>query len=663
MDEIRIKLLSLLNFKGLKAFEITDFSNGICIYGDNATGKTTIFDAFSWLLFGKDSLNSAVFEIKHLTDTGEPLHGLQHEVEAILVHGDTETSFRKVFSEKYTKHRGQAKQTFTGHTVDHYVQGVPCKQKEFQVAVNEMCTEDVFRLLTNPRHFNEVMHWTGRRTLLLDVCGDISDQDVIAANPDLDRLATILGNHILEDAKKIINGKRAEINRELQKIPTRTDEISKTIVEIADSDCDINEKIMLYQAEKNTAEKNLATVKAGGGIAKKQKKLAELQAEILVHKNKIAETDLDRRRTQKKEFQEAEDKAIASAKASENMVKEQTMWIKNKKDLMESLAAVIKDRDILRKHWIEVDGGQFVPAEGENICPACGQKLPAKDIEKAARLALENFNLDKAKSLAAISEKGRAFHDKIKTIEEKIKSATQMISDADESIQDLSVIQDTDQKAVDDLKAHHEKINLTIPPDDVLNDMIAAEDSFKLDINAISAGNNEILLAAEGDVSRINDMLSLLVKDQLQIEANERVAERINELGKQERALAAEYEGLEADMFVIETFIRQKVSMLESKINKKFKHATFRLFTENISGGLEECCDTTYGGVPYNSMNNGARINIGLDICNTLSEHYGISLPCFIDNAEAVSKIIDTNAQQIKLFVSENDKTLRIENS
>ena len=103
--------------------------------------------------------------------------------------------------------------------------------------------------------------------------------------------------------------------------------------------------------------------------------------------------------------------------------------------------------------------------------------------------------------------------------------------------------------------------------------------------------------------------------------------------------------------------------MLEAKINKKFNHATFRLFIENINGGLEECCDTTYQGVPYNSMNNGARINIGLDICNTLSQHYGISLPCFIDNAEAVSKIIDTNAQQIRLFVSEADKKLRIENS
>ena len=668
MDEIRLKWLSLLNFKGLKAFEITDFSNGVSIYGDNATGKTTVFDAFSWLLFNKDSLNSGAFEIKPLTESGQALHGLEHDVEAILIHGnldtgDQETSFRKVFSEKYTKHRGQAKRTFTGHTVDHFVAGVPRKQKEFNAAVNEICTEDVFRLLTNPRHFNEVMHWTDRRALLLEVCGDISDADVIASNPDLNRLLSILGKYNLEDARKIINGRRAEINRELLKIPTRIDEISKTIVEVADSGVELKAKVLRYRENKIAAENSLALVKAGGGIAEKEKELAELQGKILNRRNVIDEADLDRKRSQKKEFGDAEDTAIYSAKVSEAMVVKQTEMIKNKKDLTNSLAKTTVERDTLRKYWVEVDAQKFKPVEGENICPNCGASLPADQVERAARLAVEAFNLEQAKSLAIIAEKGRKLHDQVGIIEGNITTVTLAITEADDSIVNLCAIQDKHQKAVDDLKAHHEKINLTIPPDVELDDMLTNEDTLRLEINSISAGTNEILLAAEGEVSRVNEMLSLLSKDQLQIESNQRVADRVLELGKQERSLAEEFENLEADMFVIENFIRQKVSLLESKINKKFKHATFRLFTENISGGLEECCDTTFKGVPYTSMNNGSRINIGLDICNTLSEHYGISLPCFIDNAEAVSKIIDTNAQQIRLFVSEADKTLRIENS
>ena len=53
--KIRISNLKLKNFKGIKDLEI-DFNNeNTNIYGKNATGKTTIFDAFKWLFFDKDS--------------------------------------------------------------------------------------------------------------------------------------------------------------------------------------------------------------------------------------------------------------------------------------------------------------------------------------------------------------------------------------------------------------------------------------------------------------------------------------------------------------------------------------------------------------------------------------------------------------------------------
>lgn len=73
-------------------------------------------------------------------------------------------------------------------------------------------------------------------------------------------------------------------------------------------------------------------------------------------------------------------------------------------------------------------------------------------------------------------------------------------------------------------------------------------------------------------------------------------------------------------------------------------------------------CETLYEGVPYGSgLNNAAKINVGLDIINTLSEHYGILAPIFVDNAEAVTKFINVDAQLISLVVSEKDKQLRVE--
>jgi len=663
MSKIKIKSLKLLNFKGIPSFEIANFNNGISIYGDNATGKTTVFDAFSWLLFGKDSLNSAVFEIKTLTKNGAVVHGLEYSVEAVLDTGQSEITLKKTYLEKYTKRRGEAQKTFTGHTVDHQVNGVPCKQKEFGFAVDAICNEENFKLLTNPRYFNEVLHWTKRRALLLQVCGDIPDADVIATNSALDTLPNILGDHKIDDQKKIIAARRAKINKELEKIPVRINEANESKIEVADSLKEINEKLKLYTIRKEKAEKVIANTNSGGGIAEKEIELYEKQAEILAYKNAMEVQKNDRLASQRKERARFEDASIEAARATEQIVIRQTDKIKRKKELSEDVAELELTQKQLRRSWFKINEKEFTPLPpGSNTCPACGQKLPADKIEEASRLALEAFNQSKAKDLTAISEKGKKTTLKLNTLIKDITAINEMIVAMDVEIKKRAEIQDVAEAQEDDCKARHEKANITLPPDLILDDLISQEDVIGLDINGLRAGTYETLLAAEGDLDRIKTMISLFERNQLQIEANLRIDKRIIKHKENERALAAEYEKLESELFIIETFIRTKVDMLEIKINQKFLHASFRLFVENINGGLEECCDTTFEGVPYNSMNNGARINIGLDICNTLSEYYGISLPCFIDNSEAVTRLFETEAQQIRLFVSKSDKSLRVEN-
>jgi len=663
MEKVRIKNLFLSNFKGIKQFEIADFNGGISIYGDNATGKTTIFDGFNWLLFGKDSLNSAAFEIKPLTGSGEPLHGLEHEVSSILVTSAGEVELRKVFSEKYTKRRGESQKTFTGHTVDHFVDGVPCKQKEFNAAVNKICTEDAFRLLTNPRYFNEVLHWTDRRKLLLEVCGNIADEDVIATSDELKTLPDIIGKHAIEDAKKINAARRAELNRELQKIPTRIDEIAASKVEVTDDADEILKKVEVYKQRKILQEQEILQLKSGGGIAEKEKKMAEIDSAIIKIRNGIDQAFNECLSLQRQEINLLLNKADAAARATENEVIKQTDQMKTAKVLAKKIEGLIEKREALRAKWFEVDGQTMVAAAvaGETICPACGQKLPAEKIAEARALAEAAFNEKKAADLKEISEKGKLITAEIEELETEHAQVKNYLAGADDKIKQLAGAQDAAENAVDDMRAEHERINGIVAPNPDLDKLEADKQQIQLEINGLRAGTYESVLAAEAELDRLNSLLNLLSKDDLQIKANLKVDKRIAELEAQERALAAEFENLEADIFVIETFIRTKVAMLEDRINKKFEHATFRLFTENINGGLEECCDTVFRGVPYTSMNNAARINVGLDICNTLSEYYGISLPVFIDSAESITDILKTEAQQIRLIVSEKDKKLRIE--
>src|SRR5690606_571202 len=136
---------------------------------------------------------------------------------------------------------------------------------------------------------------------------------------------------------------------------------------------------------------------------------------------------------------------------------------------------------------------------------------------------------------------------------------------------------------------------------------------------------------------------------------------RIEELREQEKVLAVEFERLERELFLLDEFTRAKVDLLENRINSKFRLARFKLFKEQLNGGLEETCEVMVEGVPYNSLNNAARHNVGLDIIATLSEHYGIAAPIFLDNAESITRPLETPGQQIRLIVSANDKTLRVE--
>src|SRR5690606_2110005 len=191
-------------FKGIRNFELNTQEKDVNVFGDNAAGKTTLADAFMWLLFDKDSSNRKDFQIKTLKPDGEPEHGLEHIVEAILELEDRQQiALKKVFQEKWQKKRGSATAEFTGHTTNHFVDGVPVQKKEYDARIAEIADENIFRLLTDPRYFNEVLHWTDRRKLLLEVCGDVSDEEVISSQKALNALKDILGNRTIEQQRKI----------------------------------------------------------------------------------------------------------------------------------------------------------------------------------------------------------------------------------------------------------------------------------------------------------------------------------------------------------------------------------------------------------------------------------------------------------------------------
>ena len=633
---IQIDRISLRNFKGITSLEV-NFGQETNIFGDNATGKTTLFDAFLWVLFGKDSLNSTAFEIKALDEQGQEAHNLEHSVEVALSVAGRPMVLRRVFMEKWTKPRGKAKKEFSGHTTDFYIDGVPLKEKDYQGRMKGLIDEGVFRLLTDRRYFNEVLGWKDRREILLTVCGDVSAEEIINGNPDLAGLTNLLSGATVEDAKKIIAAKKKDINESLEKIPTRIDEATKAKVDVRADIGLVPGMIASKEEIKAGLEAKLTDARNGGALSAKRIELNNATAEIQEARNKFNQDmsillgplnkDLDGIQAKIRELRARETTSRSTITISQSDIE-------------------TYERELvrLREEWNAIDGQTI---NVDCTCPNCGQAIPECQVQ-AAR---EKHNAAKAEHLAGIEARGKERAAKIAEYKARIDAANKDLDVIITELAEAAAREAELQKQIAETRAQQ--------PD--LSSLESKKAAIQAEIDNITESGQGLVNGIETELWAVQAEIKALTADLNKVDSNKTQDKRIKDLEAEEKKLAAEYEKVEADLFLIEKYIRCKVEALESRINAKFKLARFKMFSDQINGGLQEVCETTLNGVPYSSMNNAGRVQVGLDIIKTLQEHYGIVCPCWIDNRESIVELPDMAGQVISLIVSEPDKTLRIE--
>ena len=638
---MKLTKLELLNFKGLKAFTI-NFNGDVIIRGDNATGKTTVFDSVCWLLFGKDSLDRADFEIKTL-DGGEPIHKVNHEVTGTFTLDEGGTvELKRVYREKYSSPRG-GEVTMTGHTTDYFVDGVPKKEKEYKEIVNSLVDENIFKLITNPLYFNETYSWQNRRKLLLEMCGDISDEDVIAEYSELKALTDILSGHSVDDHRKVVAAKKTAINKELDMIPVRIDEALRGKPEVTANPEVLRLNIDTLNADIEKLESDKALLQNGYSITDKRADLRNVQRQIMAH-----ETELQMEYKKQCSLKSNEyDAVVAEINKLTSKLEDTQRRIDDSAATINLIQGIIGELTIQRS---QINAETFV-ADINDHCPTCGQKLPEEQIQDAYAKAEANYNLKKSKRLEEIEysiklkeqdiegiKKRDSSLEPVETIEALIKAKELLKETIAEEIGMLTAPVLNDDSEYADLKA--EELMLQMAIDDDNSDY--SEEIAKLEINISDHKAERMKLEQE-----LNKYIEI-----------KRIDARVAELEAQQAELAAEKSKLDEASYLMDEFIKAKVNMLEDVINSRFKLARFKMFNVMINGNIEECCETTYKGVPYRSMNNAARINVGLDIINALTSYFKVNAPVFIDNAEAVTEFVPVNSQTIKLIVDESEPQL-----
>jgi DNA repair exonuclease SbcCD ATPase subunit len=650
MKEIKLINLKLQNFKGVKSFELNADGQDIKIFGENGTGKTTLFDAFVWLLFDKDSQNQKDFGIKTLVD-GEVQHNLNHEVEATLSVDGVDLTLKKVYAEKWTKKRGSATAEHTGHTTDHFVNGVPCNKTEFTKKIAEIVSEDVFKLLTSPSYFNEQLHWTKRRDLLLEIAGDISNDDVLATDEKLKVLKEQLTKHSIDDLKKMIASKRKEINKQLDDIPIRIDEISRNKSDTGVlKKGDINTQIEQLNNDIELKTDNLNDLRNGSEVNKIKKELSDIELKLSQVKNRHEQDNLADVYKLKSRLQEEQSNlSILKSKATNEM--------QRATDTEYNIKIIKEDMTKLRAKWSEINA-QELQHEDKCECPTCKQPIPQEQLDEAREKAESDFNAWKSTELESIQKQGVSNKERVATLEKELESINKNVDKIKSQIEDKEKVV---AKLEKELADKQEKAT-PIEENEEYQQLIATKSELNDKISRINESIDKEVAKEKKEIESLRKERNSYQAEILKFEQRDRDIKRIAELEAEQKELAKAFEEQEALLFATEEFTRKKVELLEDKINSKFKHARFKLFDEQINGGLQETCVTLFDGVPYDKgLNNAAKINVGLDVIDTLSKHYGVRAVIFVDNAEAVTKLLDIDSQIISLVVSEKDKTLRIE--
>ena len=652
MKKIILESLTHRNFKGLREFVLDTKGRDIDIFGDNGTGKTTLFDGFIWLLFGKDSQNKTDFKIKGLDAVGKVRQRkLEHEVEGdFLINGRRKT-FRRVYTEKWTKKRGSATDTFEGHETSYYIDGVPYSAGEYKAEVDSIIKEDLFKLLTSPTFFNEQLKKEERRKVLLEICGDITDVEVIHSNNYLERLPSILGDRDVESHRKVVAARCKGINDEIKDLPVRISEAQRSQPDIADLD----EELLLddidhIRSQIKAKEAEILRIQNGGESAVKEKRLREIEGELISIKNRLQSTVLDKVSIKRNEVGQLQ----SEVDALRRQIDDKQHRIKTNERTIDSRK---QESERLRSEWTEVNGSVLEKLEHDENCPTCRQALPQEQILEVFQKAVASFNKNKSGRLEQISTNGKAATEEVLQLEQMNNRLLDEINQLSDQVATKQIDLTAGESELAELRSGIQDPGSDPEYQRLLEELM----TIKQEIVSLQDSTKETTSKVQSAVLSLNTDLRRLEEDKAKFAQVRKTEERIVVLEHQEKELTSEYERLQEELFLTEEFTRTKVSLLDSKINSKFKYARFKLFDDQINGGLKEICDTTFEGIPYDGgLNRAAQYNVGIDIINTLSEYYGFSAPMFIDNAEAVTQLIDTDAQVIRLVVSEADKKLRI---
>lgn len=655
MKKVIIKSLTLTNWRGERS-RTTQFDPiSTTISGGNGLGKSRHFDAFMWLLFGKDKEDRKDFNIKTVVD-GQPLMKTECEVIGVLNVDGEEITLRRAFVEDWVKPRGQVEQVFKGNKTECYWNDTPVSVTEYQKRVNAIIDDSVFKMVTNPLFFAS-MPWKNQREQLFQLAGTVTDQEIANSKPEFSALLDKISGKSFSDFKSELAARKKRLKADLAEIQPRIDQTQRLMPEMTDF-ATLEEEVARIEAEIEKVDK--AMNDATERVRQQYEAVQERQSKINALKSQRQQVLFDAQSKAKEEAfnansnrRELEEQIKAVKREIHGYVQDEISANNKLKKLQERMQYLITESDALRSDWYKENEATY---NGETKCSCCGQELP--DAMKAEALA--HFNQYKQARLDEITRNGKNFKAEIEDAKKQISEIEQ---DKDNAISSAKVKEEELHALENQLATLSEVKQVEIIPDNIKEYSDLTKQITDLEAT-LEAGTEKV------DTSEYQERKKELSCNRDEVKARLADRERIEQFKKQianletkGKDLAQQIADAEREEYTAQQFTKAKIDECEKRINGLFTMVTFRLFDYTIEDANKEnpveTCIPLVNGVPFTVANTAGQVNAGLDIINALCNFYGITAPIFIDNRESVNQIIDTQSQVINLVVT-NDKQLVI---
>lgn len=661
MKRIIIRQMSLLNFKGVRELTVDFDEHETNVFGANHTGKTTLFDAFVWLMFDKDSQDRQNFGIRTYDESGNIIPKLPHEVSACIEVNGVEINLKRCFVENWTKKRGSQEAVYDGNSEERYWNDVPCSKTEFAKKIADICDESIFKLITNPLYFPS-MKPAIQRGMLFQMAGDLTDADVAASDQEkFANLAEQLSQKTLDEYKREIAAKKKRIKEAIETIPARIDENKRQMPEAEDwaaIEKDIKEKeAKIRDLDGQISDESKAYQAKAQETASKAKELAEKKRQRAVREGAVRDELL---KDFYKQTEDYNNRRIAAQQQNFDISQRRRMAesdIRREKEVIISLQCDINEREQrlnrLRDEWHSIKAREFNPENLETVCPHCGRPYEQSQIDHSIEEQRQAYNAHTSHLLSENKTNGQKVAAEVAQLKESIAKSEAVIKEKEVILASLV------EKPFTETAPTQPDITSGIASDAELQQIdkeIAALEAEiakpieKPDTDFLTDGKNLLLDGIEDDRKRLakRDTIDATFK---------RIEELEKELKKNNEALT-ELEGIE---FNILEFGKAKVAMVEGKINSLFSIVRFKMYERQINGGEVETCECMMHGTPYSVLSNSEKINAGLDIINAICRANEVNAPIFIDNRESATDIIDVDSQVINLIVDASCTKFRVQ--